>query len=105
MNEKLEEKLQRLPDDDKLFNLAYWSKVISWVLVIIGVFRFTLNIYQNFFQIYNNQSMDTGWGISLLSFSLESAFSIGVYFFVLQAVGEILYLVIDIKERLLNTEE
>ena len=100
-NTKTEAEDLTLPNDDKLFNLAYWSKTISWVLLVIGILRFILNIFSNYFAIYTGATDDLSWVSSLVFSSLYSGFSIAVYFFVLQAVGEILYLVIDIKERLL----
>lgn len=104
MDENTKNELLNLPDDDKLFSLAYWSKTVSWVLLVIGILRLILNIFTNYYDIYASGAFDIGWISSLLVSSITSAFSVAVYFFVLQAVGEILYLVIDIKEQLLSEE-
>ena len=105
MNEKTRAEIEELPEDDKLFNLAYWSKTISWVLLVIGILRFLLSLFGNYYDIFTAHTDNLQWISSLVLSSLSAGFSITVSFFVLQAVGEILYLVIDIKERLLGEEE
>lgn len=94
-----------LPDDHKLFNIAYWSKTISWVIVILGVLNLIFDIAGT---TLNSAFFSTGnhplWLSGTVLSSITSLISIAFYFFILQAIGEILYLVIDIKEHLLNQE-
>ena len=92
-----------LLEDNKLFKLAYWSKAVSWVTFAIGILNLILTIGRNFYSemgqiIYGGSNL--AYVISILSPAISSLISTAVYFFLLQAVGEILYLMIDIREEI-----
>jgi hypothetical protein len=94
-------------DDIKLFRIAYWAKVVGWVVLSIGV----LNL---FFIIGRSASIGTyrialsgatfGDLLVYLSSEIFRLLSTIVSFFLLQGIGEILYLVIDIREQMENKD-
>jgi hypothetical protein len=92
------------PEDERLFKIAYWSKAVSWVIVIVGVLQRGLSFYSTYIDVSPYQIQDWTWSSSIFLSIFSGLISIAFYFFVLQAVGEILYLVIDIKKKL-QTEE
>ena len=92
-----------LLEDNKLFKLAYWSKAVSWVTLAIGILNLILTIGRNFYSemgqiIYGGTNL--AYVISFLTPAISSLISTAVYFFLLQAVGEILFLMIDIREEI-----
>ncbi|MEN8241524.1 MAG: hypothetical protein ABFS17_06365 [Chloroflexota bacterium] len=89
-----------LLEDNKLFKLAYWSKAVSWVIVVVGVLQFIFSVCGDYFNIFVNPQFELPWAGSLMIAEFSSLLSIAFYFFVLQAVGEILYLLIDKKEHM-----
>ena len=91
-----------LPGDDKLFNLAYWSKTISWVILIFGIIRIIVYLFSSYSSILTSNYGDPGWASNQVLSVISSGAPTIVQFFVLQAVGETLYLVIDFKEKLLD---
>lgn len=100
------EKLE-YPEDERLFKIAYWSKAVSWVVLIIGVLKAFFDIGKFYFSpVFGSAipSEDLVWMSNMLISNFASLFPVAFYFFVLQSVGEILYLVIDIKERLYSKE-
>jgi hypothetical protein len=95
------------PEDESLFKIAYWSKAVSWVVVIVGVLKTIFDIGKYYFSpVFGGAlpSEDLVWVGSMVLSSFASLFPVVFYFFVLQAVAEILYLVMDIKERLYSKE-
>lgn len=88
------------PEDEKLFKIAYWSKAVSWVVVILGIPAMVYSVYSTYIEIPESTLSNSIWLSSMLTSSFARLFEIAFNFFVLQAVGEILYLVIDIKERM-----
>lgn len=102
MNEVAQNEAQDLayPEDEKLFKIAYWSKAVSWVVVILGLPAMVYNAYSTLVEIPEYTESYSFLLSNLLTNSFAQLFQLAFYFFVLQAVGEILYLVIDIKERM-----
>jgi hypothetical protein len=92
------------PEDERLFKIAYWSKAVSWVVVIIGILQTGFWFYSTYIDVSPYQIQDWIWSSSTFLLIFSRLISIAFYFFVLQAVGEILYLVIDIKEKLITKE-
>jgi hypothetical protein len=91
------------PEDERLFKIAYWSKAVSWVILVIGVLKAFFDIGKFYFSpVFGGAipSEDLVWVSNMFLSGFSSLFSVAFYFFVLQAVAEILYLVIDIKEQL-----
>lgn len=89
------------PEDEKLFKIAYWSKAVSWVIVIVGVIKTFFDIARFYFSPMFPEPDGDIWLLgSMLTPNIGYLIDIAVSFFILQAVGEILYLVIDIKEQM-----
>jgi hypothetical protein len=94
-------------DDNKLFRIAYWSKAASWVILAIGILNLVFVIGRNYFSDVYRMAF---WGaplLELIAFFTAEIFrliSAAISFFLLQAVGEILYLMIDIREQMETRE-
>lgn len=103
---ELEELLN--PEEEKLFKIAYWSKSVSWVILIIGALEFIFEIGRIYFGETLSISpgvADIGSIISWLFIIFSRVYPLVFYFLVLQGVGELLYLAIDIKEQLFIEED
>jgi hypothetical protein len=87
-------------EDNKLFRIAYWSKAVSWVALAAGILNLALSIGRNIFSdMYRMAFSGAPFGalISFLAPEILNLISAVVTFFLLQAVGELLYLMIDIR--------
>jgi hypothetical protein len=69
---------------EKLFSIAFWSKSISWVVMVLGLLLAIIPIIKS--------------GFSLLLFTGTLILSF-VVFFVLQALGEIIFILLDIYDN------
>lgn len=85
----------RYSSPTKLLRIASWSYILSWVMLALSVILFVGRIYLQFLD---------NWNLDLL-FALNWAFYLSslvggiVWFVVLQAISEGIYLWIDIEDN------
>ena len=82
-----------LHNPDKLINLATWAKTLSWAILVIMVISVAINLLYVFSE--PGSQFTLGSVISLLS-TLALA---GFFFLGLQGLSEVIYLLLDMEER------
>ena len=86
--------IDTLHNPDKLINLASWAKILSWAILVIMVLTVVINLLYLFSEPAGQFTL--GSIISLLS-TLSLA---GFFFLGLQGMAEIIYLLLDMEERI-----
>ena len=101
-NEVAEHTEVEFPEDTRLFNIAFWSRTIGWLIIIIGVIRTGFNFLQ--FYSFGGLVLSGMRPIELTMFifnNIQSLFSSLLLWIILLVVKELLFLMIDIKEFLI----
>lgn len=85
----------RYSSPGKLLKIASWAYFLSWVILVLNGFLLIARIYSQF--------MD-GWNLDIIlvfnwAFYLSSLVIGVIWFFVLQAISEGIYLWLDIEEN------
>lgn len=106
MSDQKDRKMWTFPEDQRLFNLGFWAGQISWLVLIFGILRlvlFFLRTNQFGWEIITGGGRPLEIAIFILSNLTPLTTSIFLWF-LLQAVKELLFAIIDIKDLLTEDE-
>ena len=88
----------RYSSPGKLLRIASWSYLLSWVMLVLSVILFVGTVYLQFLDSWN---LDLVFAFNW-AFYLSSLVGGIVWFVVLQAISEGIYLWLDIEENSRN---
>lgn len=91
------------PEDMRLFRIAIWSGMLSWLVLVLGLLDAGFNFYRYVLNgAFNSVSIEYSSIETLFSFLtlLSPILRPVMLWFFLQAMKEFLFLMIDIKENL-----
>lgn len=100
-------KAWNFPEDEKLFNLGYWAGFIGWVVLVLGA----AEVAMTFIQMSQSGGIDmwveagTPIALAAVIYGNSAPLMSAIFFwFILQAVKQLLYAMIDVKDLLSDGE-
>ncbi len=86
-------------EDHKLFKLAYWSDKISWFVLVLSLLKTIIGIVGQYLQWLDLFREDFSHFVYCVLAELGQFIYVLFFFFILQVLSEVLYLMLDIREQ------